>query len=64
MGFSNNKAGKCQVGGPVNCFQPGDLCNKYRRLMYKASKRIVERLDRSMGVVLKNLEDTRNALLS
>ncbi len=48
---------------PARHVVDGDLCDAYGRLPYEARMRIAEELDRSVGEVLKKLEETKNALL-
>ena len=48
---------------PIKHIVDGDLCDAYAQLPYDAKQKIAEQLDRSVGEVLKKLEDTRNALL-
>jgi len=48
---------------PMKHVVDGDLCDAYGQLPYDARQKIAERLDRSVGEVMKKLEDTRNALL-
>mmetsp|Transcript_23184 Transcript_23184/g.49148 ORF Transcript_23184/g.49148 Transcript_23184/m.49148 type:complete len:1382 (+) Transcript_23184:152-4297(+) len=48
---------------PVKHVIDGDLCDAYSQLPYEQKQKIAERLDRSVGEVMKKLEDTRNALL-
>lgn len=48
---------------PVKHVIDGDLCDAYAQLPFEQKQKIAERLDRSVGEVMKKLEDTRNALL-
>jgi splicing factor 3B subunit 3 len=41
----------------------GDLCDAYLQLPYETKQKIAEQLERSVGEVIKKLEDTRNSLL-
>ncbi|KAL3806325.1 hypothetical protein ACHAXA_001065, partial [Cyclostephanos tholiformis] len=48
---------------PVRHIVDGDLCDAYIQLPYDAKQKIAEQLDRSVGEVMKKLEDIKNALL-
>ena len=48
---------------PMKHVVDGDLCDAYGQLPYDAKQKIAEKLERSVGEVMKKLEDTRNALL-
>jgi len=48
---------------PMKHIVDGDLCDIYAQLPYETKQKIAEQLDRSVGEVMKKLEDTRNALL-
>lgn len=48
---------------PIKHVIDGDLCDAYNLLPYDEKQKIAERLDRSVGEVVKKLEETRNALL-
>lgn len=48
---------------PTKHIIDGDLCDAYSQLPYETKQKIAEQLDRSVGEVMKKLEDTRNALL-
>lgn len=48
---------------PVKHVIDGDLTDAYNALGYEEQKRIAEKLDRTVGEVVKKLEDTRNGLL-
>ena len=48
---------------PIRHIVDGDLCDAYAQLPYDAKQKIAEQLDRSVGEVMKKLEDTKNALL-
>ncbi|KAL7443975.1 hypothetical protein ACHAXH_009885 [Discostella pseudostelligera] len=48
---------------PIKHVVDGDLCDAYAQLPYDVKQKIAEQLERSVGDVLKKLEDTRNALL-
>ena len=48
---------------PIKHIVDGDLCDAYAQLSYDAKQKIASQLDRSVGEVMKKLEDTRNALL-
>mmetsp|Transcript_26465 Transcript_26465/g.39327 ORF Transcript_26465/g.39327 Transcript_26465/m.39327 type:complete len:1065 (-) Transcript_26465:79-3273(-) len=48
---------------PVKHVVDGDLCENYGKLTHDEQKKIAERLDRTVGEIVKKLEDTRNALL-
>jgi splicing factor 3B subunit 3 len=41
----------------------GDLCEMYSKLTFEEQKKIADQIDRTVGEVLKKLEDTRNVLL-
>ena len=41
----------------------GDLCDAFNSLSHDAQVKIADRLDRTVGEIMKKLEDTRNALL-
>jgi splicing factor 3B subunit 3 len=48
---------------PVKHVIDGDLCDAYNLLPYDEKQKIAERLDRTVGEVVKKLEETRNSLL-
>lgn len=48
---------------PIKHVIDGDLCDAYNLLPYDEKQKIAERLDRTVGEVVKKLEETRNALL-
>ena len=48
---------------PIKHIVDGDLCDAFAQLPYETKQKIAESLDRSVGEVMKKLEDTRNALL-
>jgi len=48
---------------PVMHVVDGDLCDAFNALTHEEQSKIAERLDRSVGEIMKKLEDTRNALL-
>lgn len=48
---------------PMKHIVDGDLCDAFAQLPYETKQKIAESLDRSVGEVMKKLEDTRNALL-
>ncbi|KAK1747619.1 spliceosome associated factor 3b, subunit 3 [Skeletonema marinoi] len=48
---------------PTKHIIDGDLCDAYAQLPYETKQKIAEQLDRSVGEVMKKLEDTKNALL-
>lgn len=48
---------------PIKHVIDGDLCEIYGKLSYEEQKTIADKIDRSVGEVIKKLEDTRNALL-
>ncbi len=48
---------------PIKHVVDGDLCDAYAQLPYEAKQKIAEQLERSVGEVMKKLEDSRNALL-
>ena len=48
---------------PIKHVVDGDLCDVFSQLPYDTKQKIAEQLDRSVGEVMKKLEDTRNALL-
>lgn len=48
---------------PVMHVVDGDLCSAFNGLSHEKQSEIAERLDRSVGEIMKKLEDTRNALL-
>ncbi|KAL7490114.1 hypothetical protein ACHAW6_015826 [Cyclotella cf. meneghiniana] len=48
---------------PIKHVIDGDLCDAYIMLPYDEKQKIAERLDRTVGEVVKKLEETRNALL-
>ena len=48
---------------PVMHVIDGDLCDAFNSLTYEEQSTIAERLELSVGEVMKKLEDTRNALL-
>jgi splicing factor 3B subunit 3 len=48
---------------PVKHVVDGDLCAGFNYLSFEEQTKIAERVDRSVGEILKKLEDTRNALL-
>ena len=41
----------------------GNLCNAYGQLPYNAKQKIAEKLEQSVGEMMKKLKDTRYALL-
>jgi len=41
----------------------GDLCDAFNGMSYEEQNKIAERLDRTIGEIMKKLEDTRNLLL-
>ena len=48
---------------PTKHIIDGDLCDEYSHLPYVTKQKIADQLDRSVGEVIKKLEDTKNALL-
>lgn len=48
---------------PVMHVVDGNLCEAFSSLNHEQQTKIAEQLDRSVGEILKKLEDTRNALL-
>jgi splicing factor 3B subunit 3 len=48
---------------PVMHVIDGDLCEAYTALAHEEQSKIAEKLDRTIGEVMKKLEDTRNGLL-
>ena len=48
---------------PVKHVVDGDLCGAFGSLSYEEQGKIAQRVDRTVGEILKKLEDTRNALL-
>ena len=48
---------------PIKHVIDGDLCDAYNLLPYEEKQKIAERLDKTVGEVVKKLEETRNALL-
>ena len=48
---------------PVKHVVDGDLCTSYTALPYEEQNKIATQLDRTVGEILKKLEDTRNGLL-
>jgi splicing factor 3B subunit 3 len=48
---------------PVMHIVDGDLCDAFNSLNHEEQSKIAEKLDRSVGEIMKKLEDTRNALL-
>jgi splicing factor 3B subunit 3 len=48
---------------PVKHVVDGDLCSAYHSLPLEQQTAIAEKLDRSVGEVIKKLEDTQNGLL-
>jgi splicing factor 3B subunit 3 len=48
---------------PVKHVVDGDLCASFNALSYDEQNKIATELDRSVGEILKKLEDTRNGLL-
>jgi splicing factor 3B subunit 3 len=48
---------------PVMHVVDGDLCSAFNSLSHEKQTEIAERLDRTVGEIMKKLEDTRNALL-
>jgi splicing factor 3B subunit 3 len=48
---------------PVMHVVDGDLCDAFNSLSHDEQSKIAERLDRSIGEIMKKLEDTRNSLL-
>ena len=52
-----------------SCYSPvmhvvdGDLCDAFNALGHEAQAKIAERLDRTVGEIMKKLQDTRNSLL-
>ena len=48
---------------PMKHIVDGDLCDAYAQLPYDAKQNIAEQLEKSVGEIMKKLEDTRNALL-
>jgi splicing factor 3B subunit 3 len=48
---------------PIKHVVDGDLCASFNALSYDEQNKIATELDRSVGEILKKLEDTRNGLL-
>ena len=48
---------------PVKHVVDGDLCDSFATLTYESQKKIADRLERTVGEIMKKLEDTRNSLL-
>ena len=48
---------------PVKHVVDGDLCDSFGNIEFKDQKKIAEKLERSIGEIMKKLEDTRNSLL-
>jgi splicing factor 3B subunit 3 len=48
---------------PVKHVVDGDLCSAFASLGFAQQTKVAESVDRSVGEILKKLEDTRNALL-
>jgi splicing factor 3B subunit 3 len=48
---------------PVMHVVDGDLCDAFNILSHEEQGKIAERLDRTVGEIMKKLEDTRNLLL-
>ena len=48
---------------PIKHVVDGDLCASFNALSYEEQNKIATHLDRTVGEVLKKLEDTRNGLL-
>eukprot|EP00593_Proboscia_inermis_P010190 CAMPEP_0171301866 /NCGR_PEP_ID=MMETSP0816-20121228/11112_1 /TAXON_ID=420281 /ORGANISM="Proboscia inermis, Strain CCAP1064/1" /LENGTH=645 /DNA_ID=CAMNT_0011779793 /DNA_START=179 /DNA_END=2116 /DNA_ORIENTATION=+ len=48
---------------PIRHIMDGDLCDAYALLSADQQAKIAEKLDRSVGEIMKKLEDTRNGLL-
>mmetsp|Transcript_17228 Transcript_17228/g.41993 ORF Transcript_17228/g.41993 Transcript_17228/m.41993 type:complete len:1288 (+) Transcript_17228:257-4120(+) len=48
---------------PVMHIVDGDLCSAFNALSHEKQAEIAEKLDRTVGEIMKKLEDTRNALL-
>ena len=48
---------------PVMHVVDGDLCDAFNGLSHDEQVKIAERLDRTVGEIMKKLEDTRNLLL-
>jgi splicing factor 3B subunit 3 len=48
---------------PVMHVVDGDLCGAFNALSHEDQLKIAERLDRTVGEIMKKLEDTRNSLL-
>eukprot|EP00980_Cylindrotheca_fusiformis_P005536 scaffold1172_cov115-Cylindrotheca_fusiformis.AAC.11 len=48
---------------PVMHVIDGDLCSAFNSLSHEKQSAIAEKLDRTVGEIMKKLEDTRNALL-
>jgi splicing factor 3B subunit 3 len=48
---------------PIKHVIDGDLCDAYNLLPYDEKQKIAERLDRTVGEVVKKLEETKNQLL-
>lgn len=48
---------------PIKHVIDGDLCDAFNSLSHEEQSKIATKLDRSVGEVMKKLEDTRNALL-
>merc|ERR1712232_736814 len=48
---------------PVKHVIDGDLCGAFNSLGFAQQTKIADKLDRSIGEIMKKLEDTRNVLL-
>jgi len=48
---------------PVKHVIDGDLCSAFNTLPFVEQSKIANKLDRTVGDIMKKLEDTRNALL-
>mmetsp|Transcript_10804 Transcript_10804/g.16593 ORF Transcript_10804/g.16593 Transcript_10804/m.16593 type:complete len:1302 (-) Transcript_10804:89-3994(-) len=48
---------------PVKHVVDGDLCGAFNLLSFTQQNKIADKVDRSIGEIMKKLEDTRNALL-
>ena len=48
---------------PIKHVVDGDLCASFNALPYEEQNKIATQLDRTVGEILKKLEDTRNGLL-
>lgn len=48
---------------PIRHVIDGDLCDAFGQLSSEAQNKIADKLDRSVGEIMKKLEDTRNGLL-